>query len=964
MRYILAFLLLCQLAFATAYTVKSSGGSFTTFTACAAAAVGGDTCTAFASASPQTGWVQPTSGSAGNPIIFTKNVGDTVTITSTVTLSGRSYITLNGGLAFSGANAIVGNSSTQHVIIDGNTFTGNGAFRIPDNAGSGGSDNVFSNNTVTRNGGVAGGSTTVSSLYLFGDRNRIDTNDFGGGSSDAIEAGGQNLVIRGNTFHDIDGTTSGEHIDFVQGIGSTLPALAFSLIESNVEKNCVNQCHFVQLRGGGSAIDDTVITRFNYVQNIDSLFAGYGDHSDGAATVPNGWVYNNTSATEAKRVENGDGAGFDSGFGTAINNIFYNTEAGSWSPTIYTQGGFGNGNLTFTTAYSGTWNSPYSSEATYAALRNQNPLFASYPTNGTLQSGSPARNVGVKLTSAVGSGSSSTALTVSDSHGLQPGWAGATGDWIRIGAATTRQISSINYSTNVITLAASATWANADPIYLYKNSSGIIVLNGASPDLGAFPFGLTTVAYFVKNGGNNALAGTSDATAWATIAKVNGFTFNPGDTIQFKKGSTWNLATDAALSASSSGTAGNPITYTAYGSGALPILDGQGTVAVGFTASSKNYITVDSLQIQNNSNTNAVFATCNTCNLTNSTLSSAATHGVNVTGASPNFTATGNTYSTSATFSMSGKAFNIASTSASVSTISSNTIDLSQVLNTKNVSGIVCSASIIGCVVTNNLITMAQGVQGIGIKTVSASSHTTGGQVVGNSIVGLTNVCTGCDGEAIELTGDATHQVTNTLVNGNYVKNGSASADSIGLFWATGNTVTYNFCIGNGGQNAAIHLTTGSNNNFLYGNSTYGSNYGIELIAVTGNDVQNNVVAGHQRGIGFFTGATGTYSYNISFNNSIANYVSGTDSGHNLTSDPKWTSSTPAAPEDFKLQSTSPAIRSGANLGTTYQISNDPAASTFPFAPGNQYTFGPTWARGALLYFGPNPPARRKAIYF
>lgn len=489
MKYILAVLLCCQLSFGAVFTVKSSGGNFTTFTACAAVAVGGDTCMAFTSASPQTGWAQSTNGSAGNPIIFTKNPGDTVVVNSTITISGRSYITFNGGLAFSANSAFVGNNLTKHCTISSNTFTGTGTnFRIPDSAGSGGSDNVFSNNTVTRNGGVAGGSSTASSLYLYGDRTRIENNTFVGGSSDAMEIGGTQLAIRGNLFHDIDGTTSGEHIDFVQGIGSTLPAISFSLIEHNVEKNCVNQCHFVQMRGGAGAVDDTVITRYNYAQNLDSLFAGYGDHNDGAATVPNGWVYNNTSATEALRAENGDGAGFDSGFGTAINNIFFNTEAGSWSPTIYTQGGFGNGNLTFTTGYAGGWNSPYSTETTYSALHNINPSFANYPTDGTLNAGSPARNAGVPLTTAVGSGAGSVNLTVADAHGLQPGWAGTNGDWIRIGASTTKQISSINYTTNVITLTSAATWSTTDPIYLYKDSSGTIVLSTANPDLGAFPF--------------------------------------------------------------------------------------------------------------------------------------------------------------------------------------------------------------------------------------------------------------------------------------------------------------------------------------------------------------------------------------------------------------------------------------------------------------------------------------------
>ena len=49
--------------------------------------------------------------------------------------------------------------------------------------------------------------------------------------------------------------------------------------------------------------------------------------------------------------------------------------------------------------------------------------------------------------------------------------------------------------------------------------------------------------YYVKNGGNDGAAGTSDATAWATIGKVSGFTFASGDTVFFNRGDTWRITT-------------------------------------------------------------------------------------------------------------------------------------------------------------------------------------------------------------------------------------------------------------------------------------------------------------------------------------------------------------------------------------------------------------------------------------
>jgi hypothetical protein len=73
--------------------------------------------------------------------------------------------------------------------------------------------------------------------------------------------------------------------------------------------------------------------------------------------------------------------------------------------------------------------------------------------------------------------------------------------------------------------------------------------------------------YYVKNGGSDVAAGTSDGTAWETINKVNTYSvspgFNPGDTIAFNKGDTWR----EYLYFKNSGTSGSPIVITSYGTG-------------------------------------------------------------------------------------------------------------------------------------------------------------------------------------------------------------------------------------------------------------------------------------------------------------------------------------------------------------------------------------------------------------
>jgi hypothetical protein len=80
--------------------------------------------------------------------------------------------------------------------------------------------------------------------------------------------------------------------------------------------------------------------------------------------------------------------------------------------------------------------------------------------------------------------------------------------------------------------------------------------------------GAQAATYFVKNGGSDAADGLSDATAWATLSKVNSTAFSAGDTIQFQRGSTWT----GELEVDSHGTSGNPVTYQAYGTGARPII--------------------------------------------------------------------------------------------------------------------------------------------------------------------------------------------------------------------------------------------------------------------------------------------------------------------------------------------------------------------------------------------------------
>jgi hypothetical protein len=74
--------------------------------------------------------------------------------------------------------------------------------------------------------------------------------------------------------------------------------------------------------------------------------------------------------------------------------------------------------------------------------------------------------------------------------------------------------------------------------------------------------------------GNDGNAGTSPASAWKTISKLNAASFLPGDNIYFERGEVWR----EQLTVPSSGSSGNPITFGAYGTGEKPLINGADLV--------------------------------------------------------------------------------------------------------------------------------------------------------------------------------------------------------------------------------------------------------------------------------------------------------------------------------------------------------------------------------------------------
>lgn len=91
--------------------------------------------------------------------------------------------------------------------------------------------------------------------------------------------------------------------------------------------------------------------------------------------------------------------------------------------------------------------------------------------------------------------------------------------------------------------------------------------------------------YYVDPAGSNANNGLSAQTPWRTLLKVGISTFQPGDIILFKRDGVWN----EWLTPPSSGAAGNPIKFDAYGNGRPPEFTGSyATTSLQWTNSGGN----------------------------------------------------------------------------------------------------------------------------------------------------------------------------------------------------------------------------------------------------------------------------------------------------------------------------------------------------------------------------------------
>ena len=361
--------------------------------------------------------------------------------------------------------------------------------------------------------------------------------------------------------------------------------------------------------------------------------------------------------------------------------------------------------------------------------------------------------------------------------------------------------------------------------------------------------------YVSASSGDDSAQGTSPEQAWKTLAKVSGERFQPGDQILLARGSTWF----EQLTVPSPGTQDAPLTVGAYGAGAQPLIDAQGTRNRGISIVGKSYVAVNDVAIQNSTSFAIEVFNSGHVTITNCAIRNAKQTAIKVGGISPEVRIDRCSYTQDPEFRTASSFVNIFSPVEGA------------VVSNSRVSGFNGRIAIAFLDVDNaaaygNVIDGG----GIGIAINACSRNLTGGQIHDN-VISNTSSAEG-DGEAIELTGhvgapnihceqDKTHPFPVMTVSGeiynNKVEGGPQTFGGIDGWHAVQSQAHDNQI--SGMRNYGMQWTGGSTGNEFVHNEI--RNCGVAAIAIYGGSgktsaaIRNNKIEGAQVGISADAGA-------------------------------------------------------------------------------------------------------------
>lgn len=364
----------------------------------------------------------------------------------------------------------------------------------------------------------------------------------------------------------------------------------------------------------------------------------------------------------------------------------------------------------------------------------------------------------------------------------------------------------------------------------------------------------SAATYHVKITGNDTLDGLSDATAWQTLGKVRsslGGTVKAGDTVLFNRGDTFaGYIQDNGVVF---GTAGNPITFDAYGTGAAPIIDAAGQ-ARAIDIRSVSYLTFQNLTLVNATDTGFLFYTGLDHITLDHIIMSASPKAIDVgTGAFSNITISNSTFA-GTTSGITGAVATIYTTWTITNCTFNGSSGSGLFLNS---SVAVTDLTISGSQINSNggsAINVSSAVR-LNVSNSSFSNNGVAGLTVGDitdsTISGLT-ADSNTSGDGLRIVGVNSNNIS--VINSTFRYNSPASKSYNGVtLIGTGSNITFTNCISaqNGGDGFNIH---NSWTNVIFDHCTSDNN-GIDGTTTDGD------------GFSFHEASTGTIRYSVSKNN-------------------------------------------------------------------------------------------------
>lgn len=451
------------------------------------------------------------SGEANNFITYSTYPGEEVILDlhdgTAIYIQDHNFIKVEGFIIEANTQAAWVNAENANHNILSNNVMRNASDRTHGITLKHSSYNQFINNTFETHGrdpeSLGGSGLDAMKLHEDCNYNLIEGNHFHNGMHSLLNvAGGHHNIIRNNYFQndwykDVD-TGKGTYQNLWEGnvfadsrdiIDSTGKKHNGSGIQFASANNIIRYNRFynnpsgnlrMTIYGGDPSSTDNHDNRvYNNVMyhgsdaDIPFLFNIAGNMSNN--------IFKNNIITKGYHSGGPFQIWFSGGPYDLANNQFFYNDIINQSPGEVVIGHAGKGNYPLS-----WWQTNY--PANFADNVEADPKFVNEQSRDFhLQAGSSLIDAGIYLTETEGSGSG-TSLHVNDARYFFDGYGIVEPDWIKIGNQEPVQISSVNYDTNIITFTQSRNWNANDPVYLYKNSLGEVVLYGSAPDIGAYEY--------------------------------------------------------------------------------------------------------------------------------------------------------------------------------------------------------------------------------------------------------------------------------------------------------------------------------------------------------------------------------------------------------------------------------------------------------------------------------------------